>query len=130
MNKYNKINQSKSLRKKAIIKALKDAEMIVYRANLRKNKNLHFLPKRHNRKEKDIQDIDIIQEKKDADRLAKWRLALNGKGDSICTYEVMNYLDRELQGWRLKNLVIKINKEEIKYENYDLYNIFTLDNEA
>jgi ribosomal RNA-processing protein 8 len=78
--------------------AMKKAKEIVERANIRKNNNERFLPRKINKENRKTPKLE--QEGKDAQKLIMWKLALKGQGTSRCSNEVRDYLDKNLPGWR------------------------------
>ncbi len=70
---------------------------IVERANKRFENDGYFIPK----KRKGSTDQKLIQENKDAQKLGDWKKVLNGGARfGLCSYEVRDYLDKNLIGWR------------------------------
>jgi superfamily II DNA or RNA helicase/predicted ABC-type ATPase len=79
-------------------KAMKDAEGIVERAKERVANGERMIPRQMG---KEIR-LGFEQEYKDAIKINVWKMALKGKGDNRCCYEVRDYLDKELPGWRIE----------------------------
>ena len=88
----------KDWRKDLDEKAMENAKAIVERANERVDNGLNLLPRNLNKKNRNTPELD--QEYKDARKLGHWKQALKGKGKSICSDEVCDYLDNNLKGWR------------------------------
>jgi superfamily II DNA or RNA helicase len=86
------------------------AEGIKERAKNRHENGLNFLPKRTTNKS----TPELIEENRDAEKLKKWKQALNGKGSSKCSDEVRDYLDTHLKGWRDKVVDTLLIAEGIK----------------
>lgn len=86
--------------------ALKEAENILHRSNLRKNENKNILPRDCQKgKDVDTRTPEEVQEQKDAWKLQRWRRYRTGGRGHICPDKVIKLLDESLPGWsECKNL--------------------------
>jgi superfamily II DNA or RNA helicase len=89
-------------------KSMKFALAIVERAKERELKGGTRLPREMKKNYKKTPELE--QEARDASKLAHFKKALNGKGDSRCSDEVREYLDDHLSGWRND-----LNEESMKF---------------
>ena len=81
--------------------AYKEAENIIFRANLRKNEGKNLLPRdvQKKRDRYDSRTFDEVQEQKDCWKLQRWRQNKSGKRGHICPDKVIKLLDETLPGW-------------------------------
>lgn len=75
---------------------------IVERGKEREINGFRLLP-RHIQNKQNRTTTELEQQHKDAGKLGRWKKALNGKGDTICSDEVRDYLDENLPDWRSEN---------------------------
>ena len=75
------------------------AKLIVERANERVKNGGNLLPQIISNKNQNTPELE--QEYKDALKMNNWKQSLKGKGSGKCSNEVRDYLDTNLEGWRM-----------------------------
>jgi ribosomal RNA-processing protein 8 len=78
-------------------KAIEDAKAIVSRKSQRPNLLPRIIGNKINRKTPELE-----QEHKDASKLSNWKTSLKGIYHKKCPDKVCDYLDKELEGWRIE----------------------------
>ena len=76
---------------------MEKAVEIVERARERESNGGRLIPRNLQKKNKTHEEE---QEYKDSKKLQRWKQALKGNGETKCSYEVCDYLDANLPGWR------------------------------
>jgi superfamily II DNA or RNA helicase len=93
-------------------KAINFAQEIVQRSLLREQTEGRKIPRQICDKNRTTPELE--QEHKDAIKLDNWKSALKEKGKGICSDEVQEYLDQNLQGWRKEEQQTSTKSMELK----------------